>query len=101
MTPLSARLAVPMKAADRRGVIREVPQWVIRHRRKRGERVNRNEQCEALQASSVKIEVADRKSDYFIQTGSEAETASSAGASCRAISMTRARGKGSPSYSLT
>ena len=29
------------------GVIRVVTQWVIRRRRKRGERVNRNEQCEA------------------------------------------------------
>ena len=28
------------------GVIREVPQWGIRRRRKRGERVNRNEQCD-------------------------------------------------------
>ena len=35
-----------------------VPQWGIRRRRKRGERVNRNEQCEALQTSNATIEVA-------------------------------------------
>ena len=35
-----------------------VPQWGIRRRRKRGERVNRNEQREALQASNATIEVA-------------------------------------------
>ena len=37
-----------------------VPQWGIRRRRKRGERVNRNEQCEALQTSNATIEVAGR-----------------------------------------
>lgn len=37
-----------------------VPQWGIRRRRKRGERVNRNEQCEALQTSNATIEVAEQ-----------------------------------------
>ena len=31
-----------------------VPQWGIRRRRKRGERVNRNEQREALQAEPLR-----------------------------------------------
>ena len=44
------------------GAIRVVPQWGIRRRRKRGERVNRNEQCGRSKATGRRLKLRNGRS---------------------------------------
>ena len=55
----AAHIVIPTKRCAWRGAKEAIALWAILRSRKRPERVNRNKQCDALQASSAPIEIAD------------------------------------------